>query len=244
MALKPVKYIEIDDEKGQLYAAGKQNILIPVYFVVFLNDVLAELVGGSPAQILIYKIGQAIGESYAGILEEILKKEKVELTKDIFIRETYNAISMTAGWGKIEVKELDLKKEKMAIKITNSVSGQLLKNTQYNLERGILSGAFKKIIGKEVYFQADEDNRKKKSVIFNALKKIPKEFLIKEKMALLTRKELEEKIKETTKNLQNRIEELEHFHKLTVGRELRIIELKEELEKLKKESKKYKTEEV
>jgi len=44
---------------------------------------------------------------------------------------------------------------------------------------------------------------------------------------------LEEKIKERTNELQKRVEELEKFHKLTVGRELKMIELKKEIKKLK-----------
>jgi PAS domain S-box-containing protein len=46
--------------------------------------------------------------------------------------------------------------------------------------------------------------------------------------------DLDEKIKERTKELQERIEELEKFHRLAVERELKMIELKEEIEKLKK----------
>lgn len=45
---------------------------------------------------------------------------------------------------------------------------------------------------------------------------------------------LDEQVKERTKELQKRIDELEKFHKLTVGRELKMIELKKEIEKLKK----------
>ena len=51
---------------------------------------------------------------------------------------------------------------------------------------------------------------------------------------------LEGKVKERTKELQDRVNELEEFHRVTVGRELRIIELKKEMEKLKKELKKKK----
>jgi len=47
--------------------------------------------------------------------------------------------------------------------------------------------------------------------------------------------EMEDKIKERTKELQERVEELEKFKKLTEGRELRMVELKEEIAKLKKE---------
>ncbi len=48
-------------------------------------------------------------------------------------------------------------------------------------------------------------------------------------------KNLEKKVEERTKELRNRLEELEKFHKLTVGRELRMTELKKEIERLKKE---------
>ncbi|MCK4782054.1 HAMP domain-containing protein [Candidatus Parcubacteria bacterium] len=43
---------------------------------------------------------------------------------------------------------------------------------------------------------------------------------------------LEEQVKTRTKELQNRINELERFHKLTIGREVKMIELKQEIKKL------------
>ena len=55
------------------------------------------------------------------------------------------------------------------------------------------------------------------------------------------REELEEKVKERTKELQERIDELERIQRLTVGRELKMIELKEEIEELKEELEKYKS---
>jgi len=51
-------------------------------------------------------------------------------------------------------------------------------------------------------------------------------------------KEMEEKIKLRTRDLREKVEELERFHKIAVGRELKMIELKEEIEKLKEELKK------
>ncbi len=58
------------------------------------------------------------------------------------------------------------------------------------------------------------------------------------------RESLEEKVKERTKELEKerkelakRITELERFHKVAVGRELKMRELKKEVEKLKKEKK-------
>ena len=46
---------------------------------------------------------------------------------------------------------------------------------------------------------------------------------------------LDGQIKEKTKELQKRVDELERFQKLTIGRELKMTELKEEIKKLKKE---------
>jgi PAS domain S-box-containing protein len=48
--------------------------------------------------------------------------------------------------------------------------------------------------------------------------------------------ELERKVEERTEELQRRIKELEKFHKLVVGRELKMIELKKEIKKIKEES--------
>lgn len=49
---------------------------------------------------------------------------------------------------------------------------------------------------------------------------------------------LEEQVAERTSSLREKIEELERFNKLTVGRELKMISLKEEIERLKKQAKK------
>lgn len=51
---------------------------------------------------------------------------------------------------------------------------------------------------------------------------------------------LEDKVKERTKELRGRLEELERFHRVSVGRELKMVELKEKIKKLEEELKKYK----
>ena len=48
---------------------------------------------------------------------------------------------------------------------------------------------------------------------------------------------LKEKVRGRTKQLQERIEELEKFQKVTVGREIKMVELKEEVSRLKRELK-------
>lgn len=45
---------------------------------------------------------------------------------------------------------------------------------------------------------------------------------------------LEEKVKQRTKELQRKVDELNKWYKLTVGRELKMVKLKKEIEKLKK----------
>lgn len=52
---------------------------------------------------------------------------------------------------------------------------------------------------------------------------------------------LEDKVKERTEELESRIKELERFHKLTVGRETKMIELKKEIKDLKEKLSKKKT---
>jgi hypothetical protein len=51
---------------------------------------------------------------------------------------------------------------------------------------------------------------------------------------------LSEKVKERTKDLQSRVDELERFHSLTTDRELKMVELKEEIANQKEEIKKLK----
>lgn len=48
-------------------------------------------------------------------------------------------------------------------------------------------------------------------------------------------KKLQEQVDKKTKELQEKLEELETFHKIAVGRELKMIELKEKIEKLEEE---------
>lgn len=57
----------------------------------------------------------------------------------------------------------------------------------------------------------------------------------KERLSKLN-EELENKVRERTKELSDRVVELEKFHRLTVGREIRMVELKKKIKKLKKGS--------
>ena len=51
---------------------------------------------------------------------------------------------------------------------------------------------------------------------------------------------LEDEVKRRTKEVYEKMEDLERFQRLAVGREMKMIELKKEIERLKKELEKYK----
>lgn len=51
---------------------------------------------------------------------------------------------------------------------------------------------------------------------------------------LKLKENLEERVGQRTKELEGKVEELERFHDLTVGREMKMIEMKKEIERLKK----------
>lgn len=203
MALKEIKYIQFDDEKGVLYSAGKQSLLIPVDFIIHLNNILAELAGKPATKILLYKIGEALGEGYAETLKKILKNEKIKISRETLLKEVYNAISMEAGWGIIKIKKLNLKTGEIEINIKNSPSNQLAKNNNFDLERGIFSGAYKEIFEKEIYYEAVKDKNEEEAAIITSLKETPEDIIKKEKMILIERKELEKKIEERTEELEN-----------------------------------------
>lgn len=50
-------------------------------------------------------------------------------------------------------------------------------------------------------------------------------------------KELEKRVEERTRDLESKVEELERFNKLTVGREMRMIELKKKIKELEEKTK-------
>lgn len=213
MTLKSVPYIEIDDQKGALYSAGKQSLLIPVTFIKVINSIFVQLVGEEGAEILIYKIGEALGMGYVQSLEAILKKEKVEFDRETKLKASCDAIFMEAGWGRVKIREIDLAKKVLEVEITYSPSGEFLENNRYGLERGVLTGIYKEILKEEVYSQLIKENRKDYSVILRTFEKVPEKVRERERLVLLTRKELGEKIKETTAELQEKKTELEEWSK-------------------------------
>ena len=232
--LKTIKYIKLDDVRGILYAAGRRSLLFPVEFVNAVTKSFKNFVEEPVASILLYEMGENLGKEYAKTLKAIEEREGIELEEEIMIKESYSAISMESGWGTIEFKKFDLKKEEIILESTNSPC-LLVPKTGYELLRGILAGAYKEITGRTIYYKVTKENKKRKKVILEATKEIPEEILNREKMILWKKEEkerLESMVRQRTKELQAKVEELEKFHKLAVGRELKMIELKEKIKEL------------
>lgn len=84
------------------------------------------------------------------------------------------------------------------------------------------------------------------------LKKGATDYVLKERLSRLVPavsralREVEERIarKQVEEQLKKRVKELEEFYEMAVGRELKIVELKEEIERLKEELKNMKSREI
>lgn len=98
-------------------------------------------------------------------------------------------------------------------------------------EFGELINSFNKMI--EKVRESRELLEKEKNILEVKVKERTRE------LEELTKRQ-EEMIRERTKELQEKIEELENFRKIAVGREVKMIELKEEIEKLKRELQQFK----
>lgn len=200
MNLKTVKYVKIDDLKGVLYSAGKQSLLIPVDFIKSINSVFENLVGDEGAQLLIYTMGESLGRGYVQSLEYILKEEGEQFGLETKIKSACNAIFMESGWGKINFISLELEKEEGRVEISNSPSGKLLKSTSFDLERGVLAGVFEEVIQKNAFCEIEKVGESGKTVLMLSTK-VPKELREKEKMTLMSRKELQNKINSATEEI-------------------------------------------
>jgi len=70
---------------------------------------------------------------------------------------------------------------------------------------------------------------------------VKKPFTLKELIARIKQVKMCEELKKREQELKKKVKELEEFYDMAVGRELRMKELKEEIEELKEASERYKT---
>lgn len=203
MAMKSVKYIELDDQKGILYSAGKQSLLMPVTFIRSIDSIFSRLAGRKEADILIYIIGKGLGTEYARTLKAILRKEQASISMKTKIQMACNAIFMESGWGLANVQKIDMEKQIMDIKLRRAPSNEFLKESEYSLERGILAGMYEAIAGQEVYCGLLKSDKEKHEIVLRVSKNIPATAEKQENLALVARQELKQNISELQKLRKN-----------------------------------------
>ena len=201
MNLKQLKYVESDDIEGKFYVAGTRSLLIPISIVGSIYTALRKNVGES-ADMLIYRIGENIGSEYVKVLGRTLKEASVELDEDAFLEQVYVAISVNSGWGRIDIKKMNLEEDTVELELANSPSQELISGSNYSLERGILAGAYQQITGRRVYYDIGSEVKAKKAVMLYLVKEIPAELKREEKFTLLSETKLEEIIKEKIASLE------------------------------------------
>ena len=198
MGRKQLKYIELDDEEGRLYAADIPHLLFPVRIVELLRGILRNIAGDTASEALMYRIGEDIGGEYARRLKKIVEEMGVELDDEAMLEQVYCAV-MQSGWGTIETEWIDLKDHKIRLRGRNLPCHEI-EGCNCALERGITAGAYREIIGERVYFALCEKNDD--TITFDSLKEIPPVVLSDEELALLSKTELEAVIREKTLELE------------------------------------------
>ncbi len=162
---------------------------------------------------------------YFNEFSNFLPLPMVSLNPLNFILYINKAFEVLIGFGETEilgtpVNKLFSEKKKLA-----QMQKKVLKGEKIEREEMTLLTKKKKKIVVSIYLSPRKDNEGNVIGYFIGL------FDITEFKKL--QQTLEKKVKERTRELQERVDELEKFHKLAVGRELKMVELKKEIEKLK-----------
>ena len=198
--LRQLKYVESDDTEGKFYVAGIRSLLIPVSIIRSIYTGLQKVVGES-ANILVYKIGENIGSEYVEVLGKALKEAEVELDEYALLEQVYITISVNSGWGKIDIKKMNLEEDTVELELVNSPSQELVSGSNFLLERGILAGAYQQITGRRVYYDVSEV-KNRNAVMLHSIREIPTELMVEEKFTLLSKTKLDKIIKERIVTLE------------------------------------------
>jgi PAS domain S-box-containing protein len=155
-----------------------------------------------------------------------------DLSSTFFIIQVNKAFEKLTGFDSLEITGENIEKlfpEKEKIK---KITSLLQKERELQNQELVLT----KKNGEEIIVNTFWATRIKKEEIEGFLLAFIDITLLKK-----VQKEMEEEIKLKTKDLKEKIIELEKFQKIAIGRELKMIELKEEIKKLKRELEKLKS---
>ena len=186
--------------------------------------------------------GERVGVYDIKILLESEEKIIQQRQKEIIFTISSSIVAIILFLFLILTKVIIVPIEKVREGIKRISSGNLdwRLDIKRNDEIGILSQGFNQMADKlkELYYNLEKKIEERTKELEEA------KNILEIKVAARTRelqelvKEREKIIEERTKELQRKIDELEKFHKLAVGRELKMIELKKELEKIKTQNQK------
>ncbi len=200
MQFKPLPYVLLDDVKGHLFAAGHSAILLPLSVVEAIQSTLDQILG-KPAEILTYRIGAHIGREYAALLQAIFAGSGVQVNQEVFLYEVLTGISRSSGWGNFHIRTLDLDRHIVEIELAETPTMRTLRRMDCFLERGLLAGIYQAVAHKELFFEVTEILAQD-SVLVRASHEMPEALLVEERMAVLTKRDLENLIRRRTEELR------------------------------------------
>lgn len=100
-----------------------------------------------------------------------------------------------------------------------------------------LSKGVKSISDGNFTYKVEPKSKDEIGVLADSFNQMAHEILLSKNLLQKHQQELESQVIKRTKELQNTVDELEKMDKLTVGRELKMVELKKRIEELENESK-------
>lgn len=178
---------------------------------------------------------QPILEKYSFYIESV----SPEILQETVL--TYKRINIQIGWTlAIIVALVSLVSIFIAQTIVSPIK-KLVKATRA-VARGELKPEIKIKTGDEIEDLANSFNKmlkelsKTQTTLEDSAKVLEIKIKARTEELEMERLSLEDKVKQRTKELEERLEELERIHRLTVGRELKMIELKEEIQNLKEKA--------
>ena len=143
-----LRSLDINPDKGELTAYGDRFLFMPVALINSIEDKLAENLGPVAATSFQYEIGKEGGSNYA----DMARKAGFNVKSEKEIRKFGERLGTLAGWGRVEVTELNIEKSIARVRWINGISvrNRKGKTAVCHFGRGILTGAAEEILGKRL----------------------------------------------------------------------------------------------